>query len=105
MIASAQQTFKMSDSRTYNIYEDEAPTLEASVQNWKLSYKYKVQTDENNCTLFLNPPSQWDLRTNQGRANNNNRRLKQLNRLSEKLNQKRKLMLENTQPTKIESKK
>lgn len=94
----------MSNSVLYNLYEDEIPQMEASANNWKKKFDYRVQIDENNYTMFLKPPTQWDLADARGKANNNSRRLNLLNRLNKKIAQ-RQMMLADKQETKIESKK
>lgn len=94
----------MSNSVLYNLYEDEIPNMEASAKNWKRTFDYRVQTDDNNYTMFLKPPTQWDIADARGKAKNNSRRLVVQNRLAKKI-AIRQMMLADKQGSEIESKK
>lgn len=88
----------MSDSRIFNLTLSDAHKLEESLATNKVKFDYKVNLTDDHWIRFTDPPTQYQIAEEQGRANNASRRLKLLNRLKNKIaDHKKKLQLASAQ--------
>jgi hypothetical protein len=91
----------MSNSRIYNLTLADGEKLEESLTKNKFTYDYKVNLNEDHWIRFTNPPTQYEVAAARGRAKTNSSRLKTLNRLKDKIGQRKKALKIEPQETPI----
>lgn len=89
----------MSYSRVYNLSETDADQLEKTAKQWKTPMLYKFQLDDNNWQGFTNPPTHKDMVLAKSRAYHNTRKLNVVNRLKDKIADRKKALTNSDQPS------